>query len=170
MQARAQPTNSPLPAAIMDTIPARHHQHDDGPTPAVTTRTTPSPMPTDYLALSMLYATTAGKRGWYIKTNWLTNEPCTSDAWWYGVSCNGEDRVSGLHFTRNRLYNELPTQLGLLSEMTVFAVVGEAAIDGTLPTELGGFVRAWSRALCAHLKPMTPRTDCMSSRFEGLHE
>ena len=89
-------------------------------------------------ALVALY-TQCGGASWTHKANWLAStHPCDKDHVWYGVTCNatGFD-VTELELNSNSLMGSIPTQLGLLTEMTANVQLSANALTGSVPTEIG---------------------------------
>ena len=80
-----------------------------------------------------LYNSTDGAN-WINKTNWLTGtSPCN----WYGVTCDGNGRVTELRYSQNNLNGTLPASLGNLSELKTLLIFNEPNLAGTLPASLG---------------------------------
>ncbi len=87
----------------------------------------------DYAPLVDFYNATNGPN-WVNKTNWLQGtSPCN----WYGVSCDGNARVTQLYFSKNNLTGALPASLGNLSELKSLVISSEPNLSGTLPVSLG---------------------------------
>ncbi len=83
-------------------------------------------------------------RNWGDKRHWLSVMPVSE---WYGVSTDDLDRVIGLEFNGNRLFGEIPPELGTLSHLqeiyiTPFSlfthVPVSGGVTGEIPPELGG--------------------------------
>ena len=89
----------------------------------------PSP---DRSALIALYNATDGAN-WTDNTNWVTNAPVGQ---WYGVTTNGNGRVTEINLTRNQLKGEIPPELANLTNLKVLALGGNE-LTGTIPTWLG---------------------------------
>ena len=87
-----------------------------------------------YTALSSLYSSTAGE-SWTNKANWMSGDPCT--AGWFRVVCvSGE--VTELQMQVNKLAGTIPSELGLLIEMTYRFYLYMNSLTGSIPSELGG--------------------------------
>ena len=89
----------------------------------------PSP---DRAALVAFYNATIGAN-WTNNTDWLTNAPVGQ---WYGVTTDGNGRVTELNLTSNQLKGEMPPELGSLTNLKVLALGGNE-LTGTIPTWLG---------------------------------
>ena len=89
----------------------------------------PSP---DREALIALYNATDGAN-WTDNTNWVTNAPVGQ---WYGVTTNGNGRVTEINLTRNQLKGEIPPELANLTNLKVLALGGNE-LTGTIPAWLG---------------------------------
>ena len=75
----------------------------------------------DRAALVALYEATDGAN-WSNSTNWLTDR---SIGEWYGVTTDGDGRVTSLELTENQLSGPIPAELGSLSDLTVLNLPGE---------------------------------------------
>ena len=100
-------------------------------TVSVTTVESPGPQ-TDRAVLEFLYDGTGGA-SWTKSSNWKTAAPLAE---WYGVSTDGEGRVTGLFLSENELRGPLPNALGDLSRLEVL-VLRESELTGPIPTSLG---------------------------------
>ena len=89
----------------------------------------PSP---DRPALVAFYNAADGAN-WTDNTNWVTNAPVGQ---WYGVTTNGNGRVTEINLTRNQLKGEIPPELANLTNLKVLALGGNE-LTGTIPTWLG---------------------------------
>lgn len=89
-------------------------------------------------ALVALY-TQCGGSSWTHKLNWLAStHPCDQDHVWYGVTCNtAASDITELDLLSNSLIGSLPTQLGLLTEMTANFQLSANSLTGSVPTEIG---------------------------------
>ena len=67
----------------------------------------------DTAALTALY-TSAGGDNWATNTNWATAEPIGT---WFGVTTDGNGRVTGLNLRTNNLVGTLPDELGNLTSL-----------------------------------------------------
>ena len=86
----------------------------------------------DREALTALYNATDGP-SWTDNTLWLSDAPLGD---WYGVSTDGNGRVTALSLERNGLAGSLPAELGQLSNLTFLGLVGNKLTGRILP-ELG---------------------------------
>lgn len=87
-------------------------------------------------ALAVLYFATNGDASWINSEGWLTDEnECT----WYTSSvndvCTPENRMNILHLEQNGLNGTLPSEVGLLSELTDIRLEANE-ISGNLPAQL----------------------------------
>ena len=102
----------------------------------------------DRAVLVALYNAADGDN-WVIQDNWLSGEPLGQ---WYGVTANGNDRVTELRLSDNRLSGELPEGLGNLANLQVLKLGANYTCDsggcrpdspspnrltGTIPPALG---------------------------------
>ncbi|MGB5942298.1 MAG: T9SS type A sorting domain-containing protein [Leeuwenhoekiella sp.] len=85
----------------------------------------------DYNALVALYNATNGDN-WTVNTNWLNNDAPLSE--WYGISLDGNNRVTNLDLSGNNLTGSLPTQIGDLTELTSIDLFLNS-LSGDLPQE-----------------------------------
>ena len=86
-----------------------------------------------------LYNATGGAN-WTRKDNWLTGcSPCG----WYGVSCDGNGRVTGLNLAGNNLVGTLPTSLSALSALQTLNL-STNQLRGSIPASLSA-LRALQR-------------------------
>lgn len=81
--------------------------------------------------LVFLYSAWGG-RDWKNKTNWLTSR---SECFWYGVSCDGEGRITSLSLPNNNVIGSLETSLGLFQELKTL-VLGGNQLNGPIPLEV----------------------------------
>lgn len=95
-------------------------------------QSTYSPPTPELQALIQLYNATNGPN-WTNKSNWL--EGCTPCSW-YGVSCDGNGRVTGLNLIGNNLTGTLPASLSALSALQSLEL-GANALTGGIPSGLG---------------------------------
>ena len=102
----------------------------------------------DRAVLVALYNATDGDN-WVNKDNWLSYEPLGQ---WYGVTADGNGRVTELRLSENRLSGELPEELGNFANLQVLKLGANHTCDsggcrpdspspnrltGTIPPELG---------------------------------
>lgn len=85
----------------------------------------------DSLALVNLYDSTNGP-GWLHNTNWLTG-PVRS---WYGITIDGNGRVTTMRLFANGLNGRLPHSLGNLTNLQNITLVGNS-FSGGIPEEIG---------------------------------
>ena len=86
----------------------------------------------DRAALVVLYNATDGDN-WVNTANWLSNEPLGR---WYGVTADGNGRVTRLRLGANRLSGELPEDLGNLESLESLGLPANQ-LSGGIPAELG---------------------------------
>ena len=116
------------------------------PTAAAPAAATATPPPdsvaADRAALVALYHATGGD-DWHDRTNWLTGAPL--GAWW-GVTTDGDGRVTELNLITNRLRGSIPPELGSLTRLERLLLGGFQPPDvgwplnrlsGPIPPELG---------------------------------
>ncbi len=82
-------------------------------------------------ALELLYAATGGPN-WGNSDNWLSDRPLGE---WYGVTTDGDGRVTGLELGSNQLAGEIPAELGQLSRLRTLHM-GHSHLTGEIPIEL----------------------------------
>ena len=91
---------------------------------------TPSPpaaaVTSDRDALVALYEATDGAN-WTNSENWLSEQPL--DEWW-GVTTDGQGRVTNLVLWANQLHGALPPQLGDLAALEELNIGGAARVEG----------------------------------------
>ena len=93
---------------------------------------TPTPASPDRAALVALYDATGGAN-WANNRNWLSDRPLGE---WYGVTTDGDGRVTGLNLGFNQLSGAIPTQLGNLSNLKTLWL-HDNRLSGAIPAELG---------------------------------
>ena len=86
--------------------------------------------------LVALYEATAG-RGWANAFNWLTDAPLGD---WYGVTTDGEGRVTGLDLSANNLTGLVPAGLRDLGHLT-YLDLSANNLTGAVPRGLGRFTQ-----------------------------
>ena len=87
---------------------------------------------TDRAALVALYNATGGA-DWTDNTNWLSTEALSA---WYGVTTDGNGRVTELDLDYNQLRGEIPAALGTLANLQTLVFYNNDLI-GEIPAELG---------------------------------
>ncbi|MDE2965548.1 MAG: leucine-rich repeat domain-containing protein [Acidobacteriota bacterium] len=87
---------------------------------------------TDREVLEALYAATGGP-AWSDRTNWLSAAPLGD---WFGVSTDGNGRVTSLALPGNGLSGAIPPVLGRLSNLQRLHL-GDNQLSGSFPPELG---------------------------------
>lgn len=87
-------------------------------------------------ALSALYVATGGS-SWSDKSGWMTGDPCTAS--WDNVNCDA-GRVTELSLDDNQVSGSLPTQFGLLTDLTLLSMQSNQ-LSSALPTEIGALSR-----------------------------
>ncbi|MYJ79524.1 MAG: hypothetical protein F4047_15550 [Caldilineaceae bacterium SB0670_bin_27] len=90
----------------------------------------------DRAALTALFNATDGEN-WVNNQNWLTDKPLST---WYGVTTNGNGRVTQLILRGNRLSGEIPPQLGSLTQLERL-VIDDNLLVGLIPPELGNLTQ-----------------------------
>lgn len=71
----------------------------------------------DIYALSVLYFSTNGT-AWTSRDGWPgPNDPCSG---WFGITCNGESRVSAIDVQDNDLFGSIPTEIRALVSLGEF--------------------------------------------------
>ncbi|SFC71167.1 FG-GAP-like repeat-containing protein [Spirosoma endophyticum] len=87
-----------------------------------------TPASSDVPPLVNLY-NSAGGGNWTNKTGWLSGcSPCG----WYGVTCDGNGRVTGLNLINNNLVGTLPTSLSALTSLKSLELGANALTGGIL--------------------------------------
>ncbi len=83
-------------------------------------------------ALVALYNATNGA-SWTNNTGWLqTATPCS----WFGIHCDNESKLTGLHLDSNNLVGTIPVELGDLAHLAVLDLRLNQ-LTGSIPAELG---------------------------------
>ena len=77
----------------------------------------------DRAALAALYNATGG-RNWVNRTNWFSNRPLSE---WFGITTDGNGRVTALLLSDNALSGPIPTALGNLANLQRLYLQGEPA-------------------------------------------
>ena len=86
------------------------------------------------VALVGLYTSTGGKN-WINNENWLSQAPLVA---WYGVTTDGNGRVTELDLSDNNLNGSLPSSLSKLADLVKINLSGNAGLLGPLPESLTG--------------------------------
>ena len=94
-----------------------------------------------------------GGNEWANSTNWCSDRPLSE---WYGVSCNEEDRVTGLSMSYNGVKGTIPVEIGNLTELTGLQIAGYGEITGSIPVEIGNLTKLqylsfWGQKLSGNL-------------------
>ena len=97
---------------------------------------------TDRAALQALYDATDGAN-WEDSTSWSTAAALSE---WFGVTTNGDGRVTGLAVSGNRLRGTLPAALGNLTRLEQLDL-RDNGLNGPMPTELENLDRLESLQL-----------------------
>ena len=87
---------------------------------------------TDRAALVALYNATDGPN-WSTSANWLSDRPLGE---WYGVTTDGNGRISILILDENNLSGQIPSELGNLTNLKDMRL-HENNLSGQIPSELG---------------------------------
>ncbi len=115
-------------------------------------------------ALFALFNRTNGP-AWNDRTNWNGDAPLQD---WYGVTVDGEGRVTGLDLADNNLSGGLPAALAALSGLERLDFSGNAGLTGPLPREWTALDLAYLRTegtdLCA------PPDDEFQAWLQGIPE
>jgi hypothetical protein len=106
--------------------------------PTISFSPTGVPTPQKVVALTALYKATNGS-DWTANGNWMIDgDPCSATASWYGVKCTASNAaVRKLHLESNNMAGSIPSQIGLLVDMTRNLKLEKNSLVGTLPTQLG---------------------------------
>ncbi len=96
----------------------------------------------DREALEALYHATGGP-DWRNRTNWLTAAPLSE---WYGVTTDGNGRVTSLGLSHNGLSGTIPPALGQLARLERLGLGGNE-LRGAIPPQLGRLTQLESLSL-----------------------
>ena len=91
---------------------------------------------TDREILEAVYEATGG-HGWTDNTNWLSDASLSE---WYGVSTDGNGRVTHLDLLENELTGAIPAEIGGLEQLDLLRT-SYNSISGPIPAELGKLTR-----------------------------
>ena len=97
---------------------------------------------TDRAALVALYEATDGAN-WADNTNWLSTEGLSA---WYGVTTDGNGRVTELDLDDNRLSGAIPAALGNLTNLQNLDLCGNQ-LGGAIPAALGNLTNLLTLSL-----------------------
>ena len=86
--------------------------------------------------LTTLYNSTDGG-SWTDNTNWLGAEG--TECSWYGVQCDGDNKVTALDLNQNNLVGSIPSELGDLISIQ-FISLGGNQLSGTIPSSIAQLV------------------------------
>ena len=103
-----------------------------GPAAAPAAPAASSSVETDREALVALYNATDGEN-WDNIDNWLSDAPLSE---WHGVTTNDDGRVTVLFLFDNDLIEEIPAELGSLSNLSELRLQ-DNDLSGEIPAELG---------------------------------
>ena len=78
----------------------------------------------------------AGGPGWTENDNWSSDSPVAE---WFGVTVDGDGRVTGLRLFWNNLRGQLPPELGDLTSLRELYLYGDE-LSGPVPAELGSLI------------------------------
>ena len=92
--------------------------------------------PDDLAALEALYRSTDGDN-WINNLNWMSDKPLSD---WHGVFVNDGGRVFQVALWSNNLHGSLPSELGLLSELTYLAL-NNSKLTGRIPSTIGNLTK-----------------------------
>ena len=87
---------------------------------------------TDWKALVALYNSTDGEN-WSTQRYWLGNRPLE---WWYGVTTDGNGKVTSVDLSYKQLSGEIPPELGNLSSLKDLDLSSND-LSGEIPPEFG---------------------------------
>ena len=87
---------------------------------------------TERQVLEILYDELGGD-GWRNNTNWMTDAPLDE---WHGVGTDSDGRVDSLRLAENWLSGEIPTELGILSNLEYLSLYWNS-LTGEIPSGLG---------------------------------
>ena len=96
------------------------------------------PAAADREILSSFYDELQGKDHWRRQANWNSEEPLSE---WYGVTVDGQERVTRLVLPFNGLIGPLPSILGELTELTRIDLRGNNFEGSSIPPALGNLAK-----------------------------
>ena len=99
----------------------------------------------DRLALVALYNATDGAN-WADNTNWLSTEALSE---WYGVTTDGNGRVTELSLDNNQLSGAIPAALGDLANLRTL-ILDDNQLSGAIPAALGDLANLRKLDLCGN--------------------
>lgn len=119
--------------------------------------------------LVRLYEATDGA-DWTNKTNWLVNiEVCS----WYGVICDGNQRVVKIELNSNNLIGEIPTSIGAGLPYVTDLVLYDNDLSGVIPDSLGNFssleILDLSENSFTGIEPLYDACDTLQQLFLGVN-
>lgn len=99
----------------------------------------------DRETLIAFYKATGGDN-WTNHTNWDSDKSVNL---WYGVTCDGNGKVTKLELINNGLSGEIPAVIGSLSNLT-HLLISDNKLSGTLPVELFQLKKLWQLSLSSN--------------------
>ena len=105
-------------------------------------------------ALVAFYEATGGP-SWVRDDNWLSNDVPIEE--WYGVSTDGNGRVTRIRLSENGLRGEIPAEVGTLERLHELTL-SLNSLTGVLPPELGNLPQLellilWENRLSGEIPP-----------------
>ena len=96
-------------------------------------------IPADDRAVLVAFYNATDGANWTNKENWLSAAPVGE---WYGVTTDGDGRVSRLSLPENNLRGPLPRILGRLTNLSSLGL-GWNQLTGPIPPQLGQLTKLW---------------------------
>ena len=96
-------------------------------------------IPADDRAVLVAFYNATDGANWTNKENWLSAAPVGE---WYGVTTDGDGRVSRLSLPENNLRGPLPRVLGRLTNLSSLGL-GWNQLTGPIPPQLGQLTKLW---------------------------